>query len=341
MVVERGRRLGGVLLMTVMLVCSARARDSSQADTALVDSLAVPKLTIVDGGPVFLAAEIKPRRSTKPLTVGDRFKVEVRVRRPRTLTVYDPLPESTGQFVVTDRAVKTRIEGDTAVDLHEIEVAAFAAGELKLPRFLAAWPEEAGLSAAASESLALSVKSVMPEGMEDINDIKPQIPFPDLLPLWLALAVVAAAGIGILAWRLLRRWHRRRLAAAPLPEAWEEALAALAAIPVDDWLGRGLIKRYYYAVSEILKRYLTRRYAFPAIDQTTSELTLELKRQRVPERDEFVGFFRRADLAKYAKLVPPKTEMVAAVTVARDLVERTTPRSDPAAADTEAAGGES
>jgi hypothetical protein len=58
-------------------------------------------------------------------------------------------------------------------------------------------------------------------------------------------------------------------------------------------------------------------------------MTLALKRVRVGERDEFIAFFRRADLVKYAKLVPEPVEAAAAVSVARDLVNKTTPEPEP------------
>ncbi len=278
--------------------------------------------------PVSVTAKLLPRKGVKELTVGDRFQVELVVRRHRDLTVYEPFPESAGPFVILEHESVTRYEGDTVVDTHTLEMAAFATGELELPRFVVTWPHGDSVLAVRSDSVGLEVASVMPEEMEDIHDIKPQIPFPNLLPLWLTLAVIGAAGLGLAGWRLFRRWRRKRLAEAPLPEPWEEALAALEGLNVAELLAAGRIKRYYYALSEILKRYLTRRFGFPAIDQTTSEMVFAMKRARVDSREEFVTFFRRADFVKYAKLVPPYGEMETAVTVARDLVERTTPEEE-------------
>lgn len=316
----------GVLCVLVFASSVLLAQPDSAA--AAPDSAAGPGYRLVESGPVGVTAKLLPRKTTKPLTVGDRFRVEVTVRQHRDQQVSDPVLEDQDRFVVTDHQSVINYDGDTLVTTHTLELAAFATGDIALPGFLVVFPSGNEALAVRSDSLALRVEPTMPEDMADVNDIKPQVQFPNLLPLWLALGAVGLAGLGLLGWRLFRRWRRKRLELAPLPDPWDEALAALAALPVGDWLGRGLVKRYYYAVSEILKRYLTRRYGFPAIDQTTSEMVLALKLARVPEREEFATFFRRADMVKYAKLVPDRAEMDSAIVAARDLVERTTPKEE-------------
>ena len=289
----------------------------------------VPGVSVVFASvPVRVAAKLLPAGTRKPLTVGDRFDVELEVRRHRNQPVSPPALDD-NRFLVLDASSVTRYEGDTIVDVHTLTLAAFATGELYLPGFMVAYPEGDEVRVERSDSLALEIASVMPEDMEDIADLKPQVPFPNLLPLWLALGALAAAGLGYAGWRLFRRWHRVRRAGAPLPEPWDEALAALGALPVRDWLAAGQVKRYYYAVSEILKRYLTRRYGFPALDQTTSEMALALKAARIAEREEFIRFFRRADFVKYAKLVPERPELEAAVLTARELGEKTREQESP------------
>jgi hypothetical protein len=278
---------------------------------------------------VSVSAKLKPRRGSRNLTVGDRFGVELTVKRLRSVKASEPFAPGLEPLAVIDRRSVTRYAGDTIVDIHTLTMAAFATGDLRLPPFLVAYPFEGEVLAAASDSLPLEVASVMPADMKDVNDLKPQIQFPNLLPVWAMLAVFGAAALGYGAWRLYRRYRRIRLYGAPLPDPWDEALAALEAVPVQDWLRAGQVKRYYYTVSEILKRYLTRRFEFPAIDQTTTEIVRTMKQAKTPERQGFGDFFQRADMVKYAKFVPPPVEVEAVIPAARELVHATTPEPDP------------
>jgi hypothetical protein len=318
---------------SVFAVSPAAGRDSTAArpDTAgAPDSAPKPAYRIVTDGPVRLSAKLLPVRGK--LTVGDPFELELTIRHPRDVRISEPMTEPGDDFLPLGRKTTTRTKGDTVIDVHRIRLAAFAPGKLALPPFLVTWQEPTEVQAAASETLHVEVASVMPKEMKDVNDLKPQVPFPDYLPLWILLGVVGAAGLALLGFWLYRRYRRIRLYGAPLPDPWTEANAALDAIPVDDWLAAGQVKRYYYTVSEILKRYIGRRFEFPALDQTTTEITYELKARKVPEREGFGDFFRSSDLVKYAKFVPPAADTANVMPVARELVKATTPAPEPAPA---------
>ena len=86
----------------------------------------------------------------------------------------------------------TRYKGDTIVDVHTFKMAAFATGELKLPPFIVAYPSNGEVLAAASDSIPVKVVSVMPKDMKDINDLKQQVQFPNYLPMWILLGILAA-----------------------------------------------------------------------------------------------------------------------------------------------------
>jgi len=328
---DRGPRMPLVLtfafcLLAFDLMAAPSAPDSAAADTVPRDT--APAYHIVSGGPVSVSARLLPRQK-RELTVGDRFKLELVVRHHRHTKVGEPFSPSLDPFMIIDKKSVTRYAGDTIVDVHTLTMAAFATGEPKIPPFIVPYPAEGEVRAAASDSITVKVASTMPKDMKDVNDLKPQIQFPNLLPIWIMLGILAAAGLGYAGWRLYRRYRRIMLYGAPVPDPWDEALAALDKVPADDWLASGHFKRYYYTVSEVLKRYLTRRFGFPALDQTTTEIVRAMKVAKTQEREGFGEFFHRADMVKYAKFVPPATEAAAVIPTARGLVQATTPKPEP------------
>ena len=322
----------GLCLLAFDLMAAPPAPDSTAApDTTALDTVphdTAPAYRIVSGGPVSVSAKLLPR-AKRDLTVGDRFKVELVVRHHRDTQVGEPFSPTLEPFMVLDKKSVTRYAGDTIVDVHTLTMAAFATGEPMVPPFIVPYPAEDEVLAAVSDSIPVKVASVMPKDMKDINDLKPQIQFPNFLPIWIILGILAAAGLGYLGWRLYRRYRRIMLYGTPLPDPWDEALAALDRVPADDWIASGHFKRYYYTVSEVLKRYLTRRFGFPALDQTTTEIVRAMKAAKTPEREGFGEFFRRADMVKYAKFVPPSAEAAAVTSTARELVKATTPKPEP------------
>jgi hypothetical protein len=315
-----------LLLLVAVAIAQPAAPDSAGADTVPRDT--APAYHIVSGGPVSVSARLLPR-SKRELTVGDRFKLELVVKHYRGVKVAEPFTPSLDPFMILDRKSVTRYAGDTIVDTHTLTMAAFATGEPRIPPFIVPYPAEGEVRAAASDSIPVKVASVMPKDMKDINDLKPQVQFPNLLPIWIMLGILAAAGLGYAGWYLYRRYRRIKLYGAPLPDPWDEALAALERVPADDWLASGHFKRYYYTVSEVLKRYLTRRFGFPALDQTTTEIMRAMKATKTPEREGFGEFFQRADMVKYAKFVPLATEAAEVIPAARELVHATTPKPEP------------
>ncbi|MFO7650294.1 MAG: hypothetical protein R6X13_02995 [bacterium] len=316
-------RLARVLCVLCVFVVIALAQDSVPATDSAAQQ---PQLHIVSGGPVSVAAKLKPQRGK--LTVGDPFGVELVVRRLRTVSASQPFLPEPGQFLVLDRKTVTSYAGDTIVDRHTLKMAAFAPGELKLPPFIVTWQGDTSVYASSSDSLPVTIASVMPDSMKDINDLKPQVQYPNLLPIWILLGLIALIGLAWLGRRLYRRYRRIKLYGAALPDPWDEARNALERVPVKEWLEAGQVKRYYYTLSEILKRYLTRRFGFPALDQTTTEIARAMKAAKTPERDGFGEFFRAADMVKYAKYLPPKSDATAAIERARELVTLTTPKTE-------------
>jgi hypothetical protein len=260
------------------------------------------------------------------LTVGDRFEVSLAVTAPNRSLVNGPLADSMGVFVVAGERRKNRIRSGYDEATYRLSMAGFKAGRHPLPRFVFLVQSGARMDTLRTDTASVTIASVLPAKMQDINGLAPAEAFPNLL-LWIIPGALALlAGLAYLGRRLYRRFRKiRELAAAPLPP-WEEALAALDATPWGEWLAAGQVKRYSYTLSQILKRYIERRFEFHAVEQTTTELLASMRAQKTPMREEIARSFARLDLVKYAMSVPPADEAESAIAQVREFVIRTKPQ---------------
>jgi hypothetical protein len=107
-------------------------------------------------------------------------------------------------------------------------------------------------------------------------------------------------------------------------------------------LDRGETKQYFIEVSEIIRTYLEGRYPIDALEMTSHEVLIELKKVGLePEVfDLFPPFFSRADLVKFAKHRPGPEVSKEMIPMARLLVDETRVVQQPEQSATPTAGDE-
>lgn len=193
-----------------------------------------------------------------------------------------------------------------------------------------------GTRAAQSEPLWLEVAE--PQGLApeaELLEIKPPMAARPALWPWLL-----AAALGAAAWEC---WRRRRRKAAALAGAAESADTRPCELIAESELasleGAGLwerqrYKEFYAALTEIVRRYLERRFGVPATRLTSAELQRHLRQAEV---DRGVALrlrelLERADLVKFAKITPDAGWGPADLASSRGMVQETTPQPlEPAA----------
>lgn len=127
-------------------------------------------------------------------------------------------------------------------------------------------------------------------------------------------------------WAWKNRRNKANISAGALP-AHERALRAFAELEKAARWQRGDIKGYYAALTDILRQYLAARYRIPAPELSSYEIVRALDKQQIaPELlTQTETLLREADLAKFAKAIPPEAWHTEALTLARNLVLQTRP----------------
>ncbi len=282
-----------------------------------------------------------------PLAAADGPRLEVTLDRDET-RVGDPVAYTLRVAGAEGREVVFPDPADGKIGDFEINSAAEAAGEdgAREKRYLLQGfdpgsftlpvPEVTIREAGGEETvltgppLAIEVVSVLDPDEEnpDIRDLKDPAGLPRSY-LWLlypALALLAAAGAGYLAYR---KFFRRKKPAPPPPPpkpAHQVALEELEQIRRKDLPGRGLVKEYYSRVSDAVRRYLENRFGLRAPERTTEEFLQEMattSHLTGDQQDLVAAFLAESDLVKFARYGPSGREIAGVFAAAVRLVEET------------------
>lgn len=162
--------------------------------------------------------------------------------------------------------------------------------------------------------------------MTDIHDIRPLVEMgPDWQWLYWVLAALVLAGIVLMVWRLWRRRKKPVLAAPAPPPVPPDAEACQALDLLESRAGING-KQYYFRLSAILRRYLERRYAFPAAEMTTEELLPCIDRLPLGSglSQRFKALCRFADPVKFAGAGADRDRMRDHMAFARSFIRQTT-----------------
>ena len=168
----------------------------------------------------------------------------------------------------------------------------------------------------------------------DIRDIKPLKNINrDWLPIaFVALAAVLAIALGIFLY--LKRKKRTLTESSSKQEnlsPHEAALRELELLQNKGLLEKGLIREYYFQLSEIFRRYLGTQFNFPALDWTTVEITNFLSRSSSLDTgisEEICIILEHTDLVKYAKAQVARDENILQKII--NLIKETSKPEEPA-----------
>ena len=268
-------------------------------------------------------------------TVGDPVTLTVTVRYPPGAQIdTDTLSNQFTPFEILSAEPPVDGHGPNGTNERRLRftMAAYQTGSLQLQALTVPYTLNGQSAQAQGQPLSFMVDSVIPAGdrATDIRPLKPQLalPLPPAARLWVlfggAAAVVVLAAAALLVWRL-----RRRVAPPPVLEIPSmapleaQARAELDAIAADDLLAHGDYRTHYARVAECIRRYLTRRYGFPASAMTTTELNERMVRSGVGRwRARLVtGLLAECDAVHYAHYVPAPARAEADLQMAYEIVD--------------------
>lgn len=267
--------------------------------------------------------QILARVDQERMTVGDALTYTIVVNSPPSIVVEWPDPTKTlGPFDVRsfEHDGPHAIANGQLADTLRYALTIFEVGAYTIPPFKLSYTlketdnEGDALHVATADSLEIAVVSVIDDEATDIRDLKDPAELPDSIPwyVWAAFLGILLALVAGAVYYYRHRGREEPIPVAPSAEArlpaHEMAYEELAALAEKGLVDQGMVVPHYTELSEIIRRYLSRRYHILAMEITTTELLESLKDQDFTDtdRDLIADLLGECDLVKFARFTPAK-----------------------------------
>ncbi len=279
------------------------------------------------------AAMIFSSLNQDSLSVGDRIHLTVSMLVPKTGQVVPPPTDNGfGQFTVKEwTSDKTEKKSADSLTFNYV-LTTYSAEQCTIPSqpFLLTYNKKT--DTLHSDAFPMRVVLVPPVTSNDtaqIRDLKKleNAGKPSLLWLWTILCAAAIVAIVFLAKRFIKQKSKPVYVPPPKPP-YEEAIEAILLLEAKQYVVKGMVREYVFELSDIVKRYIERRFETNAAEFTTEEMLdwvrvspLDSEQRRVLE-----WFFSASDPIKFAKMLPEQETIERFGTEARAFLEATKPQ---------------
>lgn len=257
------------------------------------------------------------------VTVGDPFRVVVRIRAPRGATLeFAQTPDSgTGVEALDPVVVVPSVDSTATEQTATYRLAAWDVGAraIRIPDVVVR-DSSGERRVAVGRTLSVFVSSVLPADSSERVPKPPRALF-EFGPPWWWWGLVALAALGVVGalWWLWRR--RRRPAPRLVRSARDEAEEAFARVEAMELVASGERGLHVALMAEVVRDFLARVLPAAAPSLTSSELLMRLRGESRLPLSRLTRFLQDVDLVKFAAF-PVDAERAQAVgREARALVE--------------------
>lgn len=273
------------------------------------------------------------------ITIGDLIKYTISVDAATNVVFAMPqFAENLGGFAISDWDKGSPSAGRDGRVHHTqtYTLETYLTGLYEIPPAAVTYLDGGATNIIRSAPVCVEVKTVVSseDDLAAIRDIKPPVELAEKRPMDWRLWLIGLCGALVLLYSLARlvRYLRAR-AAAPKPPvpAHELAYAALRALHDAQLVEKGMIKEYYYRLSDILRHYIERRFGLRAPERTTEEFLSELRGNALLSsryQELLEQFLTECDMVKFANFSAQAGDARRAHDVAVQFIEETRERPD-------------
>jgi hypothetical protein len=275
--------------------------------------------------------DISSQVDKSEITIGDRVQYEIKVVYPAEGHIELPsVLGNLGAFEVKDyQASDPKPAGKRQIQTWHFNLSTFTVGKYTLPPQQIAYRNGTDTAAVIyfTQPIEINVIRTSAETVKDIADIADLVAVENTKP-WLAygLGALVLLGLGILLWLRLRRKSPSLTEKPPLPPL-EEALERLASLKDLNLIRQNRAGEFCFILSELIRRYISRRFSIDALESTTTEFLEDVKKLPITkaQKEWLAKFSEAADLVKFADASLLESNATAWIKETHDFLHQTKP----------------
>ncbi len=259
---------------------------------------------------------VRAMLDTTRAMIGDQMRLHIRLEKPdETRVIFPALQDTlTKKIEIISKSSIDTSRSDTGRTIlsQDLLITVFDTGFFEIPPLSFAFQTEQLRDTIRTTPVYFEIVSLPVD--TTIRDIRANLKTPinaaEIFPFALGFIALVMIALVLVYW-IRKRRRKRTIVPEEIPAepANVIALRELAQLREDKPWAHKQVKHYYIRLTEILRRYIERRYRIMALEQTTDEILESLKTSaNGAYLKRLAGILTLADLVKFAKVIPDTEE---------------------------------
>jgi hypothetical protein len=269
----------------------------------------------------------------KAILIGEHlsYKVEASIPSNAYKLNWLSIPDSIDHFEMVERPkTDSSVNGDMLTTKRLITITSFDSGVWTIPSFVVNFDPLNGDTAfnLFTDSIQINVTWSPMDSTKTFHDIKTIIEIKDEWPFWMwVAAALSALLLIVLIYYLVKNLIKKK----PQPvfksklSPLEEAMQSLNELQKQQLLSKGEVKQFHSKLSDIFKRYISRKTGSGLFSLTTDEILIRVNEININKENSalIANTLRMSDAVKFAKYLPGSPESKSALLDIKKVIQRT------------------
>lgn len=279
------------------------------------------------------APSLKTAVDKRQILIGEHLKYNVEATFPVNtyhLTWFN-VPDSFDHFEVVIRGKIDSIENNGMLTCRQtLTLTSFDSGVNTLPALQVNFDplvDDTTINL-FTDTIPIIVSFSPMDSTETFHDIKTIIEVKDTIPWWMWAGGAALLILLIVAIIYLVKYFKNRKKHESIFKSklspYDEAMQSFGMLQKEQLLSKGEVKLFHVRLSDIFKRYLSRKTQKNILNLTSSDILLMLNDTLLSKVDTsaVAGVLRMTDAVKFAKYTPPAAESEASLINTKKAIEQ-------------------